>query len=176
MKGKLIVAFLLGICCCQSAPLWAADTYVKASTNYLWVRTEDVRFSPLALELAGGWYLQKQLALEFQASTGVKDSERVNIATALDYQLGLSLRFETPEVEGGQLYLLGGYGLTALDVDRNHSGRPGSLDYKGGTFGLGLQIRPEPSARYTVFLQGQRFFAKSGVSIDQLQLGVAYAF
>lgn len=171
MAGSCIAALLHG------APVLALDAYVQTGVNYMVVRTEGARFTPLAWEGRLGAYIDKQIALEVQASTSIKDSDKLNIQTDLATQYGVSLRLESPEVKGGKLYFLGGYGVTELDIDRSDTGAPGELEYKGGTYGLGTQIRPFKNCQsFSLYLEAKRHFAEDHVKIDHIGLGVGYAF
>jgi hypothetical protein len=169
--------WLMGLLLLMAAQsVLAADAYLKGGANYMWVKVDGDRFSPLAAELSGGWYVDKQVAIELQYAQGVKDANKLSIRTELDYQAGVSLRLESPEVDGGRLYFLGGYAITHLDVNRSGTGLPGALEFKGGNFGLGVQLRPVEKSDLFIYAQGQRYFVKQNVRVDQLQLGVMYEF
>lgn len=176
MKCSLMTAACIAALL-HSAPLLALDAYVQTGVNHMVVRAEGARFAPLAWEGRLGLYIDQQIALEVQAAAGINDAEKIDIQTDLATQYGVSLRLESPEVKGGKLYFLGGYGVTELDIDRSDTGAPGKLEYKGGNYGLGTQIRPFEKCRsFSLYLEAKRHFAEDHVKIDHIGLGVGYAF
>lgn len=151
--------------------------YIQGGFNYHIVRVDSERFNPLAAEARLGLYLEPQVAIEVQLAKGISEGDAIDVHTALDYQAGLYLRLESPEVNTGKLYVLAGYGITRLDIDRSQTGQPGASDFDGVAFGLGGQIRPfTQSPNLTLYGQASRYFSEDDVSIDGLSIGVRYEF
>lgn len=175
IKKSLLVAILMSQC----ATSYALDLYAGIDANYIFSGVEEgdasAKFNPMALSGRVGAYMQKGVGIELYGMTG-NDDEDLDIDLGLSYMLGLATRFESPESEGGKIYILLGYGITELDMDRSGSGEPGKATFHGFSYGAGVEFRLGRSDNWFMNLQGVRYYAKDDIHIDGASLGLRYQF
>lgn len=175
LKKGLLVALLMSQC----AMAHALDLYAGIDANYIFSEVEEgdasAEFQPLGLSGRFGGYLEKGVGIELYGMTGTEDDD-LDIDLSLSYMLGLAARFESPESEGGKIYILLGYGITELDMDRSGSGEPGKATFHGFSYGAGAEFRLGRSENWFMNIQGVRYYSRDDISIDGASLGLRFKF
>jgi len=180
-KGCIGLA-LLAQCFVASAQERASnDWYVGFDVNYISsdIGNEDIgeaSFNPLGASLRIGKYLEPQVGIELYAMTGVSDHEDLDINLDVNYSLGIMGRFESPESEGGKLYILLGYGITELEMDRSETASPGKESFHGFNYGGGVEFCLGQGEKYYANLQAVRYYDEDDLSIDGMSFGLRYRF
>jgi len=170
----LLIVMLLALGAGRSA--LALDVYGEAGVGYMMIDVDSASFNSPTIEARLGAYVQPQLGIELHAMTGLGDDTSQDIEVSMKSSANLLVRFETPERNGGKLFLLGGYGQTSLDIDRSGTGKPGAEDFKHGNFGGGLEFSLGGSESVFLNLKWHRYYADGGVTIDVSGLGLRMQF
>jgi hypothetical protein len=175
IKKSVLGALLM----CQCMAVNALDLYAGIDANYIFSEIEEgdasAEFTPAALSGRFGAYLEKGVGIELYGMTG-SDDEDLDIDLSLNYMLGLAARFETPESKGGKIYILLGYGITELDMDRSGSGEPGDATFHDFSYGGGVEFRLGGSDKIFMNLQAVRYYAQDDIQIDGASLGLRFRF
>lgn len=150
--------------------------YGELGTGYSMIEADTASFNIPTLEARFGYYLQPQLGIELHALSGLGDDTTNDLSVELTSSVNLLARFETPERDGGKLFLLGGYGQTSLDIDRSGTGNPGKQNFKNGNFGAGVEFALGTERRWYVNAKWHRYYADGGVSIDVAGINLRMAF
>ena len=176
MIKKFLLAFLL---MSHGMTSYAVDLYAGVDANYILSEIESgdakADFKPLAVSGRVGFYLEQGVGLELYGMTGAED-EDLDIELGLNYMAGVAARFESPESEGGKIYILLGYGITELDMDRSGSSEPGKATFHDFNYGAGLEFRLGGADQLFVNLQAVRYYAQDEIQIDGASLGLRYKF
>ena len=152
----------------------ALDYYTGVDATYLSSRVDSAKFNPIAVGGRLGVYLQPQLGLELHGMVGVDSDEDIDIELDLNRSVGLALRFETPEAQGGKIYFLFGYATSELEMQRSGTALPGAETFDGGTFGGGAEFRLGNSDRSFLNLQMIRYYQDKGITLDAISLGIRF--
>jgi hypothetical protein len=175
IKKGLLVALLMSQCTTS----YALDLYAGIDANYIFSEVEEgdasAKFNPIALGGRVGAYIQNGVGLEIYGMTGNED-EDLDIDLGLSYMLGLAARFESPESEGGKIYILLGYGITELDMNRSGSGEPGKATFHDFSYGAGVEFRLGGSDNVFMNFQAVRYYAQGAIQIDGASLGLRFQF
>ena len=158
-----------------------SDWYFGLDANYIrnTVGNDEIAsadFAPLAASLRVGKYIEPQVGIELYAMSGVSDDEDKDITMDLSYSIGIAGRFESPESERGKLYILLGYGMTELDMDRSDTGSPGKESFHGFNYGGGVEFRLGEGEKYYANLQAVRYYDEDDLSIDGVSFGFRFRF
>jgi len=108
--------------------------------------------------------------------TGISDHEDLDVNLDVSYSMGIMGRFESPESERGKLYILLGYGITELDMNRSSTGVPGKESFHGFNYGGGAEFRLGDGEKYYANLQAVRYYDEDDLSIDGISFGFRYRF
>lgn len=154
----------------------ADKVYGELGLNHVMVDIGQREFSVQALEARMGYYLQPQVGIELHAMTALTDDAANNTKLKLPLSNNILLRFESPEREGGKVFLLAGYGQTTLELDRNGSGKPGSENFYQGNFGGGIEFALGKANNTFINLKWHRYYAEGGIDIDAVGLGLRMRF
>lgn len=175
-RPSLFGAFILLLALLINSKAWALDAYVQVNARDFKTNIDSTSFHTPVLETRLGAYIVDQIALELALATGVSDDQNSGMALKLDYQANLSARFESPESKGLKAFILLGYGLTSLDLDRNASGKPGAEPFKNGNYGIGFDYRVSQESNLFLSLAWQRYYRDGGIRIDGTGLGLTFQF
>lgn len=159
-----------------SSKVQALDVYGEAGVGFMKTSISSTSFRMSAAEARVGAYVTKGLGVELHAAKGV-GSDTVNaIEVELDYSTSIQARFETPEKDGGRLFMLLGYGQTSLDMNRSNTGKPGADDFKSGNFGGGAEYHFSKLPGLHLNIKWNRLYAQGGVEIDCTSLGLRFTY
>jgi len=180
-KGCISLALLVQCSLASAQGPAPNDWYVGFDANYIIseVGNEDIgeaSFNPLGASLRIGKYLEPQVGIELYGMAGLSDHDDLNINLDVTYSLGIMGRFESPESEGGKLYILLGYGITELDMDRSETGSPGKESFHGFNYGGGAEFRLGQGEKYYASLQAVRYYDEDDLSIVGVSFGFRYRF
>ena len=175
MKGCWFVC-LMGVSLSSQALEW----YAGLDANYIQTKVKsasgEAKFLLPAMSFRLGTYLQPQLGLEFYGLSGVTDDSDENIKLNVDYSIGVTTRFETPESEGGKIFFLIGYGWTQLDMDRSHIGSPGKQSFGDFSLGGGVEFKLGKASPYYLNVQALRYYSGDDITLNGASMGLRYRF
>ena len=133
-------------------------------------------FSLGSAGLRAGFYLEPQLGLELYAAVGVEDDRDLGIDMGVESLAGILGRFESRETEEGfKLFLLLGYGMTELEMQRTTTTLPDRELYHGFVYGGGAEFRLGESDSF-INIQGLRHYDEDDLSLDGISLGIRQGF
>jgi len=174
-KGCLVVC-LLGVSLSSQAVEW----YAGLDANYIQTKVTstsgNAKFLLPAVSFRFGAYLQPQLGVEFYGLSGVTDGSDKNIKLNVNYSVGVTTRFETPESEGGKIFFLIGYGWTQLDMNRSQTGSPGKQNFGDFSLGGGFEFKLGKSSPYYLSVQALRYYSGNDISLNGASIGLRYRF
>lgn len=133
-------------------------------------------FSLTSVGLRAGFYIEPQLGLELYGALGVDDDRDVNIDMSVESVAGILGRFESRETdEGFKLFLLLGYGMAELEMQRTATALPDRELYHGFVYGGGAEFRLGGSDTH-INIQGLRHYDEDDISLDGISLGIRQGF
>jgi hypothetical protein len=148
--------------------------YAKNSIGDQPADSED--FTMSALGIRAGAYIEPQLGIELYMAKGIESDEQSNIEMSLESVAGVVGRFESPETENGfKLYVLLGYGMTELEMQRKTTAVTDRELYHGFVYGGGGELRLGRSNSY-LNVQGLRHYHDNGITLNGLSIGFRQGF
>lgn len=171
---RMLCLLILPVLFAQNAP--ALELYGETGIGQFKTKVSSTSFSTSAVEARLGTYIMPGLGIELHGASGIGSDTSNAIDVQLDYSANLQTRFETPEREGGKLFFLAGYGLTALDMNRSNTGQPGREEFKSGNFGGGVEYHFQKYPALFLNMKWNRLYAQGGVEIDNTSLSLRITF
>ena len=185
MRANVIVGMLFLVQCFSTVAqeqtrAGKTNWYVGLDAHYLLsdMGNDTTGVAEFKLNGAGlrvGTYVQKQVGIELYGLFGVGDDQDVGIDLKLPSSVGLLGRVETPETEGGKLFILLGYGASELELQRSAASLPDRELYHGFVYGGGVEFRLGESNSF-LNLQGLKYYDEGDISLTGLNLGLRYQF
>lgn len=133
-------------------------------------------FNLTAAGLRAGYYLERQIGVEVYGALGVGDSQELGIDMKMNSVAGILGRFESPETEDGfKLFILLGYGMAELEMQRSENSLPDRELYHSFVYGGGAEFRLGRSDSF-INIQGLRHYDEEDLSLDGISLGFRQGF
>ena len=173
---KKIMSAMGLLLCLHSAGSNALQGYTELNVagHLSDIGSED--FTTGNLELRLGCYVQQGVGVEVFGSGPVTDDDSLDLAAEIGYTAGAAMRFQSPERDGTSVFFLLGYAVSELSLDRSGTGKPGSDEFDGFTYGGGIEFRPGKQKNWFLNLKMQRYYSDAEIDLDLASVGVRYQF
>lgn len=158
------VAFTLAVATFGLSAQAADSFYVGAKSDRVMVDVDGVSLNYGGVRAVGGLQLNPNLAVEAHMGTGVTDAKIGGFSSELGAYYGVDLVGRLPLNEKFAVQARVGYGVIEIDGETDNDIR----------YGVGVNYSLSNSTELS--LGYERWFAKEGVEIDSLNVGVAYKF
>lgn len=152
------------------------DLYGELSLGYARIAIADNDYDTAAIGFRSGFYVEPQIGLEVLLTTGVTDDDISNTEVSLDYSASVMARFESPESRQEKVYLMLGYGVSSVTLERTDNGQETSETLDGVAFGGGAEYRFSEGSNHLINLTWQRNFENDGVKFDYTSIGYRFEF
>lgn len=177
LAGACLVAASL---CANSYAQERSGYYIGFDANHIINELEassvtKAEFGLASLGARVGFYIEPQVGLEFYGASGVSEDQDQGLSMQAVSSLGLLGRFESPESNGGKLYILLGYGASEIELQRSVTSLPDRELYHGFVYGGGFEFRIGNSANH-VNIQGLKYYNEDNLSLSGVSLGLRHQF
>jgi Outer membrane protein beta-barrel domain len=135
----------------------------------------DAEFGMTSLGFRLGTYIERQVGVELYGIMPSSEDTDVNLDMSEKASYGVLGRFESPESNGGKLFILVGYGASELEMKRSATSLVDRELYHGFVYGGGIELRVGRSATF-VNIQGMKYYDEENLSLNGVSLGLRHQF
>lgn len=158
---------------CWSHTARAEGIFVEAALTYAGLEIAGEEFNPSLARIQAGWYWEDGLAVVGQAAGSIDQDAGLGFEAGIDSLASAFLRFESPELGGFRLAILGGYSQTRVALERG-AGRPTESEtFTSPALGLVAAQRLGQSP-WSLTADYIRHYNREQVDVRTFSLGLRY--
>lgn len=169
--GQFLILMIASLLSTQSF----AEMYTNVTATQVTLKSDVVKVKPLAATFKFGYRFAEALALEAQYGINASDDSYAGGDIEIDKLTALLLRMGgTTSYNGVRAYLL--LGTSATEIKYTNVATPGETEFKGTTWGIGLEEFSQSVSNMAYVLEYVRYADDKDTKVTGISLGVRYNF